>query len=229
MENGKYKYEIHCHTKETSNCGKTGAAQLVRLYKSMGYDGVVITDHYSRMTFKEWNAFTVKKHIEKFFKGYYAAKEAAGEDFTVLLGMELRGWCSPIDYLVYGVTEDFIRNSPNLLFKYAKRFYKMAQKNHFLVIAPHPYRMSPFLPCKKAIDGVQIVNGKAPDEKNEKGALWAKKNGFKILTYGSDFHRPTHKKFCAILTNEPIKSNDDLIRILKSGEYETARRIKEQI
>lgn len=220
MENGKYKYEIHCHTDETSNCGRVPAAQLVEIFKSKGYDGAVITDHYSQMTFKGFDVFKAGKMYDKFLLGYRTAKQAAGDDFTVLLGMEIRGVCSPIDYLVYGVTEDFVKSSGNMLFKYAHGFYKLAQKNNMLVIAAHPYRMYPVLPRYNDVDGAEIFNGKESDENNAKALLWAKKHNFKILTSGSDFHRTTHQNFRGILTDEPIKTNDDLLRILRSGQYE---------
>lgn len=220
MENGKYKYEIHCHTDETSNCGRVPAKELVEIYKSKGYDGVVITDHYSQMTFKKTDAFRAGKLWERFLKGYRAAKEAAGDDFTVLLGMEIRGVCSPIDFLVYGVTEEFIEKSGNLLFKYSHRFYKIAKKNGMLIVGAHPYRMFPVKPGSAVIDGVEVYNGKESNENNAKAFEWAKKQGKTILTSGSDFHRTTHKHFSGILTDEPIKTNDDLLRILKSGKFE---------
>ncbi len=220
MENGKYKYEIHCHTDETSWCGKVPADELVEIYKSKGYDGVVITDHYSQMTFREFKIFKSRYMAEKFLRGYRKAKAAAGDDFTVLLGMELRGWNSAIDYLVYGVTEEFIENSGNLLFKYARRFYKIAKANGFLVIAPHPYRMNPFMPALKCIDGCEIYNSKESAENNANAAKWADKHNLKIRTSGTDFHRRTHEKFSGILTDERITSNDDLLRILRSGNFE---------
>ena len=45
-----YKYELHCHTKEVSRCGAVPAAEIVKMYKENGYDGIVITDHNVRET-----------------------------------------------------------------------------------------------------------------------------------------------------------------------------------
>ena len=224
MENGKYKYELHCHTDETSRCGRVPAAEAVGLFKSKGYDGMVITDHYSQMTFGELGVFNSGEMAETFLKGYRAAKQAADEDFTVLLGMELRCWNSAIDYLVYGVTEEFIENSGNLLFKYARRFCRLAQKNNMLVVAPHPLRMHPFMPAAKYIDGCEIFNSKESDENNAGAQQWADKNNLKVRISGSDFHRTTHGFFSGILTDEKINTNDDLIRILKNGDFELIMR-----
>jgi len=220
MENGKYKYELHCHTAETSSCGRVNGAQIVEIYKSKGYDGVVITDHYSSLTYP---GFKMLKAGNRHLDGYNAVKEAAGDDFTVLLGMEYRGFASLIDYLIYGVTEEFVKKSGNMLFKYIRRVSKLAHKNGMLVVAAHPYRMDPFHPKAKYIDGAEIVNGKESKDSNKSAAKWAKKHDIEILTTGSDFHRTTQDNFKGILTDEPIKTNDDLIRILKAGEFEVIK------
>lgn len=43
----KYLTEMHLHTKETSNCGKMPAAETVESYISLGYNTIVVTDHFS--------------------------------------------------------------------------------------------------------------------------------------------------------------------------------------
>ncbi len=224
MENGRYKYEIHCHTAETSRCGKVPGAQAVEIFKSRGYDGIVITDHYSQHTFMGGEAFRAGRLHEKYLAGYRAAKEAAGDDFTVLLGMELRCFNSAIDYLVYGVTEEFVETAGNLLFKYARRFHRIARENGMLVIAPHPMRMHPLMPAARYIDGCEIFNSKESDENNARALLWAEKHNLGIRTSGSDFHRTTHEFFSGIMTEEKITTNEDLIRILRSGEFEPVLR-----
>ena len=50
-----YKTELHSHTSETSNCGKTKAKDLVSVYVKAGYKTVVITDHLSTHTYFRYN------------------------------------------------------------------------------------------------------------------------------------------------------------------------------
>ena len=80
----EYKYEIHSHTKNTSWCGQLDAAELVEKYKDAGYSGIVITDHYSPMTFHISEFFNKKKAIDHFLEGYRKAKALETEDFSVL-------------------------------------------------------------------------------------------------------------------------------------------------
>ena len=105
MENKLYKYERHCHTGCVSRCGRVEPEEIVKLYIEKGYDGIVVTDHYSPMTFKpNW---CPQKQIDFYLSGYRRMKaeaEKSGKDFTVLLGMELRHYGTANDYLIYGIS-----------------------------------------------------------------------------------------------------------------------------
>ena len=217
----QYKYEIHAHTKETSVCGKTPAAEIVRMYKQAGFSGIVITDHYSPMTFSLKEHLSKAKAREKYWKGYLEAKKYEDEGFTVLPGMELRFYATINDYLIYGMDEELLASLPRLLPRYLRRASKILRKKGCLVIQAHPFRkfMHPVNP--ECLDGVEICNGKNTKEENEKALGWAKSFKHKaICTGGSDFHSAKHLGGSGIITNEKITCNADLLRILKSGEYE---------
>lgn len=220
MKKVSFKYELHCHTKEVSRCAGTPAAECVKLYKEAGYDGIVITDHFSPMTFTPSTVMRPHKAIDFYTKGYKAALKAAGDDFTVLLGMELRYYATANDYLVYGVTEDFLKSNGNLMAMYPKRFYRLAKKNNLIVAQAHPFRDWMIRTNPKYLDGAEVFNGKGTKEANENTEKWVKETGMKIRTGGSDFHRPKNLAKGGIITKTPIKTNEDLIKILISGEYE---------
>lgn len=215
-----YKYELHCHTKEVSRCASTYAAEAVRLYKEKGYDGIVITDHFSPMTFTPATVMRPHKSVDFYTKGYKEALKAAGDDFTVLLGMELRYYATINDYLVFGVTEDFLKSNGNLMAMYPKKFYNLAKKNNLIVVQAHPFRDWMVRINPKHLDGAEVFNGKATKEANESTENWVKETGMKIRISGSDFHRPSQLARGGIITQTPIKTNDDLVKILNSGEYE---------
>ena len=42
----KYKYELHCHTAGVSQCASIKPKELVNHYEKLGYDGIVLTDHF---------------------------------------------------------------------------------------------------------------------------------------------------------------------------------------
>ncbi len=215
----KYKYELHSHTTETSQCAQITAKELVEKYKELGYSGIVITNHYSDFTFSLKEMFNKKLRSEHYLKGYREAKKYETEDFSVLLGLELRFFLNGNDYLIYGITEELIEKSPFLLPMYLKRTSNFFRKHSCIIIQAHPYRPYIYRANPKYIDGVEIVNGKSTKTENEKALNWAQRKNLKIKTAGSDCHRVTGAGISGIETNEPIKNNDDLLRILKSGEF----------
>lgn len=211
-----YKYELHCHTGCVSRCGRVEPERIVELYRQYNYNGIVVTDHYSPMTFTpNWNP---QKQIDFYLEGYRRMKRAAGDDFTVLLGMELRHYASADDYLIYGVTEEFLYNAGNLMMCGVPEMKKFCDENGFLLMNAHPFRPFRTRCNPKYLDGIEVYNGKTPKKENDKALEWAEKNG-KIMVSGSDFHTEKHVARGGIITNEPIKNNKQLLNILKKGDY----------
>lgn len=218
----KYKYELHCHTGDVSRCAACPAEKAVEIYKSKGYDGMVITDHYSPLTFLDRHLFAPQKETDFYLRGFEKALAAAGDNFTVLLGMEIRFYGNGNDYLVYGMTPEFIREHGNLMTYYPRRFYELCKKNNMIFLQAHPFRPYIFRTNPKYLDGCEVFNGKgAGTDINEKATAWAEENNMKIRVAGTDFHRESHTEHMSgILTNEKIRTNEDLLRILRSGEFE---------
>lgn len=218
----KYKYELHLHTGAVSRCAAIEPERAVELYKEKGYDGIVITDHYSVQTFFDKHLFAPQKDTDFFIEGYRRALKAAGEDFTVLLGMELRFYGNGNDYLVYGVTPEFLRENGNLLTYYSRRFHELCQKNGMIFVQAHPFRPYIFRTNPKYLDGCEVYNAKNKDSGiNEKAEKWAEENNMFVRIGGSDFHREKQiDNISGIITEERIRTNEDLVRILRSGKYE---------
>ena len=101
----KFKTEMHCHTEESSVCGKVSARDYVNTYIENGYNTLLITDHFNK-------DFCDKDH---FLKGYYSAKEAGEGKINVILGMEYRNYAFKNDYLVYGDIESFLKKDIDII------------------------------------------------------------------------------------------------------------------
>ncbi len=222
----EYKYEIHAHTKETSLCAQISAEELVKKYKEAGYSGIVITDHYSPMTFTPSEFFNKEKALDHFLRGYKKAKEFETEDFSVFLGVELRFYATVNDYLIYGVTEEMLYELPFLLPLYIKKASKLFRERGCIFLQAHPFRKFIRRANPKYVDGIEVFNGKATKEANDNSLKWADEIKTKIKTSGSDCHRETGVGLGGIITEEPIKTNEDLLRILKSGNCKLIRNQK---
>lgn len=216
----EYKYETHCHTKYGSRqCGRVEPKEIVRLYKERGYSGIVVTDHYSPLTFDLFHGITnPKKFIDCYINPYYDMKQYEDDDFSVMFGMELRHYGTANDYLIYGVDDKWLREQGNLLAVMEKDVYKMMHAQGYLVYQAHPYREGIRRCNPDYIDGVEIFNGKSTKAQNEKSEAWAKANG-KLMISGSDFHVPKNLARGGIITNHKIKNNADLLETLKSMDF----------
>ena len=220
----KYLYEMHFHTKNTSNCANVPAEIAVEEYIKAGYDGIVVTDHLSPSTFMKYGRELLpwKKKIDFFLRGYKAAKKTANGRIPVLLGMELRFRTSEgdNDYLVYGITEDFLYNNPNLLELNSRKFYELAQANNLLVFQAHPFRVGMKVTNPKYLDGVEIFNGNPRhNSSNDIAEMWAKKYVL-MVTSGSDYHEIGDLGTGGIWFNKEITDNKTLVEELSKRNYE---------
>ena len=214
-----YKYELHCHTKMVSQCGRVEPKDIVEMYREKGYSGIVVTEHYSPLTFGLNSYYKPQRLVDFYISSYEEMKKYETEDFSVLFGMELRHYATGADYLIFGVDPEWLRRQGNLMKPWEKKIYQLMHAEGYLVFQAHPFR--PYiLRCNpKYIDGIEVYNGKCDKKTNDKALKWARETG-KLMSSGSDFHTPEQLAKGGIITETPIKNNADLVRILKSGNYE---------
>jgi len=215
----QYLYETHLHTAEVSGCARAKAAEGVRLYAEAGYDGIVVTDHFiPEVMYREGVSW--EQALHDFLSGYRAAKEAgerlpAGKRLTVLWGIELRFFSHGNDYLVYGVTEQFLLDNPDILKMGMQMFMPLARKNGLLIYQAHPFRNGMQIVSPALIDGIETYNGNLRhDSRNEFAAEWAKRYS-RLALSGSDFHEPGDEARGGIYTTEPVTDNASLLAALR--------------
>ncbi len=225
----KYSTELHAHTAQTSRCAKDTAQILVENYLRAGYSTLVTTDHLSPSTFEAYKKDTLSWNdkVDIFLKGHLTAKAAAeNTGLTVLLGMELRFDRKGVinDYLVYGVTEDFLRQNGDLLKMRLSAFSKLAHKNGLLIFQAHPFRNGMTVVHPEHLDGYEIYNACVRhNSRNSIAEKWAslhKKPGIA----GSDYHQSEDTARGGIVTAQKIESNAVLLSVLRNQEYKLIRK-----
>ncbi len=214
-----FKTELHCHSKDISQCACVSYEEIIDKFTEAGYKTVVLANHFNSSTKEYHKAATWDEWIDKYVSGYKGLKECARGKLNILLGMELRFDENCNDYLVFGVTEEFLRKYDGMLQMNPESFHKIAQENGCLFVQAHPFRNGMTIVRPDALDGIEVFNGHfGHDSRNEIADMWADKYGL-LKTSGTDFHYITSPANGGILTNEEITSIQQLVEVLKSGNY----------
>ena len=84
-----FRYETHLHTAEGSACASASGAEQARRYKALGYDGIIVTDHFFNGNCAVTNFDSWEDRVNKFCKGYENAKAVGDEiGLKVFFGLE---------------------------------------------------------------------------------------------------------------------------------------------
>lgn len=213
-----YLFDTHIHTSESSSCGRVTAADVVDRYRSLGYDGLIVTDHVNAYNFSKLGN-TYEEQARNWLNGYKAAKARGGDNFTVILGMEIRFLNHDNDYLVYGFDEDFIFSRDLAHFERLEDFLPFAEENGLTMYQAHPFRPNMTVIYHRLLTGIEVYNGHGGhDSSNEIAYRWAKKYSLAMLS-GSDFHGNTEMEPGGVYFNEMPRDSFDVARMLKNGEY----------
>lgn len=211
-----FKIDTHVHTAETSACAKTMAREAVRLYKESGYQGIIITDHYYKFYFETSVERIWERKIDQYLRGYYqASEEGSKQGLKVFMGMEIRFTENSNDYLVYGITEPFLKEHRELYTLGLKEFKKFAENENFIIIQAHPFRKNMIVASPEDIHGVEIYNGNCRhDSGNELALTYAKKHSL-MMSSGSDFHEPEDLARGGMLFEQDINTMEDFLNGLR--------------
>ncbi len=213
----KFKTEMHAHSSQASGCARVSAEELVNEYIKAGYTTLVLTNHLVQRSLP-WDEY-IDLHINDFEN----AKKAAGDKIAVLLGVEIALKEHPNDYLIYGIDENFLRDTPSLLDMSIKQLSEYAHERNCLIFQAHPFRNRMTVTEPSVLDGIEVYNGNiGHDSRNEIAYQWAQKYDL-LMIAGTDYHYLTHIAGAGILTDEPILCIDDLVKILKSKNYSLMR------
>lgn len=214
-----FKTELHCHSKDISACARVSTEDIIKKYTEAGYTSLVLANHFNTYTYNSTNSESWEDWVEKYMAAYEKLKNDAEGKLNILLGMELRFNENYNDYLVFGVSREFMLKYPDMLDMKPRDFHKIAQENGCLFVQAHPFRNGMTVTPPDCLDGVEVFNGhKGHDSRNDIANMWADKFGL-IKTSGTDFHYNDVPANAGIYTECEITSMAQLVEILKSGEY----------
>ena len=220
MQN-KYKYETHLHTFPVSKCASVSPRENLEFYKSIGYDGVFITNHFPDGNSYFNNDISYKKQMDFYFSDYEEAVSIGKEiDIKVFLGAELA--YHGTDFLVYGPDKTWYLEHPEIMTLKQSEKLTLLRENGALVIQAHPFREADYIDhirlFPRSVHGVEVINTCRTDFENKMAKLYAQ--NYKLLEFaGSDNHIGKHiKTLAGMCSDNPLLDELDFVKQVRNGE-----------
>ena len=214
------KIDLHVHSEEISACGKLSVEEIVDIYAGAGYDGIVLTNHFNTETADRLETDEKNDFEEIYFATYEKAFRYGKEKgLLVFNGYEIRFDGSSNDYLVYGMDRKAAKDYRRLFQMQAEEFGAFARENGFLFYQAHPFRKGMKIVDPACLFGVEVKNTHPRhDSRNDIAMLWAEKFSLHKIG-GSDCHQKQDAAGSGIITERDVKNMDELVAVLKDGDY----------
>jgi predicted metal-dependent phosphoesterase TrpH len=211
--------DMHVHTNVGSYDSNLSPLELIRLGKTLGLDGVVVTEH------------------DQGWDRNLAHQLTREHDFLILCGMEVSTDLGHI--LVYGL-EEYVSG-----ILYAETLRKVVDKIDGLMFAAHPYRKvflntdgrwdapKPTLTVQEAadrdiihlVDGLEVYNGATGDRENAMAVAVREVVGLGGIG-GSDAHSEHGLGCCVTEFKRCIRNERELIEELRAGRFRAINRLQ---
>ena len=214
-----YKYETHLHTFPVSRCARADVRENLEFYKSLGYDGVFITNHFLDGNINIEKEKSYREKIEFYFSDYEKGIEIGKMlGIKVFCGVELS--YGGTDFLVYGLNKEWFLAHPEIMDMKKSEELQFMMDSGALIIQAHPYREAPYIDhirlFPRKVHGVEVVNGCRTENENKMATIYAE--NYNLIKFaGSDNHGASnHKNLAGVCFEEPISCVEDFISKVKN-------------
>ncbi len=219
-------YETHAHTVEASACGRMPGRDYPAYMKGLGYDGMIITDHFFNGNSRVPRDLPWEERIAMYCSGYEAAAAAAQEsrlDFRVFFGVEFN--FQGDEYLLYGIDRDWLIQHPEIMQMNRKELYEAVHAAGGIMVQAHPYRERGYLSdiylFPDPIDGAEVYNAANQPYQNALAYQYAQEHGLR-MSGGSDIHFVHDEEKGGLLFEHRLDSMEDFISAFLAGEGKPA-------
>lgn len=218
----KYKYEVHMHTVEGSACGRTPGAEYIPVFKELGYDGMIITDHFYHGNTKPSRALPWEDYIEEFCSGYEAAKaEGDKQGIKVFFGWEENH--ANDEYLIYGLDKAWLLKHPEIRDADQTEYLQIIHDAGGVVVQAHPFRERGYIAQVNVhpfqCDAMEVTNFGNPEYQDRMAYNFCRDRGI-LMTSGTDLHDKKNLagSIAGMCFEKPIESIEDYVKAIKTGK-----------
>ena len=225
-----YKYETHMHTTPVSKCAKATVRESLEFYKSLGYDGVFITNHFIQGNMNKPEGASYEELVEFYFSDYEAAL-AMSEEIGIKVFPAVEISHGGTDFLIFGLDKEWYLSHPEILeIKFSDELRLMRDSGAFISQA-HPFREAAYIDhirlFPRCIEAVEVINASRNEFENGMASHYADAYGL-LKTAGSDNHTAANqKKLGGMKFDTPLTGVADFIERMRRGEGEIFFEIRE--
>ncbi len=217
-----FYYELHSHTTTSSLCSIVEPEEYVEYYIKRGYSGMVITDHFYYGNTATRRDLPWEMFINSFCEGYRRAKaEGDKHGFSVFFGFEQKFKDEHDEYLVLGITPEWLCAHPEIRDMERMAFFKTIHKAGGFIIQAHPFRccyyISSITLALDHVDAVEVVNISHNDKYSRQAYEYAKNLGMR-MTGGTDIHSFYNKEeISGVALEKKVTTVEELIEEIREG------------
>ena len=222
-----FYYELHAHTDTSSLCSIVEPEEYIKFYMDKGYSGMVITDHFYHGNTSVNRRLSWRMFIDEYCEGYYRAKrEGDKHSFTVLFGFEQKFMDGNDEYLVLGISPEWLKEHPQIRDMDRIPFFDMIRRAGGFVIQAHPFRVRYYISDIRLsldyVDAIEVFNLGDDDQLSRQSYEYAKNLGLP-MTAGTDIHSIKNRdEVGGIALERKINTVEELIDEIKSGRAHLA-------
>lgn len=222
-----FYYELHAHTAEASLCSHVKAEDYVKFYMDRGYSGMVVTDHFYHGNTSVNRRLEWREFVNRYCEGYRRTR-AAGEKvgFTVLFGFEQKFSDGTDEYLVLGISPEWLAEHPEIRDMARVEFFDTIHENGGYIIQAHPYRVRYYISdirlAADRVDAVEVLNAGHEDIYSRQAYEYAKNLGMTMVG-GSDIHSiDGEPQISGVALQRRISTVEELIEEIREGRASIA-------
>ena len=216
-----YRYETHLHTSPVSRCAKAEVRETLEFYKSIGYAGVFITNHFIDGNIGIDKDLPYAEKIAFFCSDYERGVEIGRElGISVFFGVEMS--YGGTDFLIYGLSPEWYAEHPEIEGMKKSALLTLLAEHGALIIQAHPFREAAYIDhirlFPRHVHGVEVYNACRTDFENAMAKQYAESYG--LLEFaGSDNHRAGKQQLLGgMQAQTPVLDEQDFVRRVKNGE-----------
>ncbi|MBQ7322796.1 MAG: histidinol-phosphatase [Clostridia bacterium] len=218
-----YRYETHLHTYPVSRCAKNTVRENLEFYKSLGYDGIFITNHFLDGNINCDKSRPYAEQIEFYCSDYEEGVRLSEEiGIKVFFGVEMS--YGGTDHLVYGLDKAWYLAHPEIMEMKRSELLTYLMESGALVIQAHPFRQANYIDHIRLfpdrIHGMEVINANRDERTNRMAAVYTE--AYDLLPFaGTDNHRAHQQtKFAGMESETPVRDEADFVARVMAREMQ---------